>query len=418
MYLYPDCPFNSKALFLKKVLFVGLLLFCTILSAQKSSNLNVYFDSDSWQLDQRARSVLDSFCVTIKNQPDLRIQMAGHTDSIADAAYNQQLSEKRVLTVKQYLEQKGITATFESTGYGFTRPAASNATPPGRQNNRRVEIVVVAPPAKPQDSIPDLTEIEPPIAPDSTIIRGALGTIVKIPEGAFGNTPNSSVSITVQEIFDMNWCPDCNITTTTNLGQCLQSGGMVFISANANNTRIDSLTGQMLMQVWIPADSADTTMRLYDSTPIENGMIGWKSSPRKLVVKEDGKKYYVFETNVLSGCNIDKVAQCPIISADTFITTGRFRGGVTFMTTYQPNTSLRMQKVTSNQWQASQIGKNQDPTFTSFASKHGKSYKASVSFSELKKKTRKGKTFYKIKRKYYVRYKPEDRGPEARCPGF
>jgi hypothetical protein len=401
----------------KKILLAGLLLFCTVLTAQQNSSLNIYFDSDSWRLDQRAKNTLDSFCISIKNRPDLRIKMSGHTDSIADANYNQQLSEKRVLAVKQYLEQKGVTANFESAGYAYSRPAASNSTALGRQTNRRVEIVVVTPP-KPNDSIPVVKFIAPPIAPDSTIIRGALGTIIKIPEGAFGNTPNSSVNITVKEFFDMNWCPDCNITTRTNLGQCLESGGMVFLSASAGDTRIDSLTGQMLMQVWIPADSADTSMQLYESTPIENGLIGWKSSPRKLVVKEDGKKYYVFETNVLSGCNIDKLGACPAVAADTFISTGRFRGNLTYMTTTQPNTSIPMRRVATYRWQASQIAKNQDPTFTSYASRHRKSYVAVVSFSDLKKKTRKGKTFYKIKRKYYVRYKPEDRGPSARCPGF
>jgi outer membrane protein OmpA-like peptidoglycan-associated protein len=67
----------------------------------------------------------------------------GHTDSIGTDDYNQQLSEHRAEAVRDYLVQQGISAdTIVASGFGKTAPVASNDTPEGRQQNRRVELVL------------------------------------------------------------------------------------------------------------------------------------------------------------------------------------------------------------------------------------------------------------------------------------
>lgn len=79
----------------------------------------------------------------IKEDPLSKIVVEGHTDSQGSAAYNQQLSEERAQTVRDYLVARGIAADrITSQGFGFSRSIADNKSEEGRANNRRVEIVV------------------------------------------------------------------------------------------------------------------------------------------------------------------------------------------------------------------------------------------------------------------------------------
>ncbi len=75
--------------------------------------------------------------------PSLRLAVEGNTDSIGTEAFNQTLSELRAEGVRTYLTQQGIPESLTTaTGFGKTRPIASNDTSEGRQQNRRVELVV------------------------------------------------------------------------------------------------------------------------------------------------------------------------------------------------------------------------------------------------------------------------------------
>jgi outer membrane protein OmpA-like peptidoglycan-associated protein len=78
-----------------------------------------------------------------KNDSDSKIVVEGHTDSQGGAPYNQDLSQRRAQTVRDYLVSRHIAADrVTAAGFGLTRPIADNASPEGRANNRRVEIVV------------------------------------------------------------------------------------------------------------------------------------------------------------------------------------------------------------------------------------------------------------------------------------
>ena len=73
--------------------------------------------------------------------PQTSILVEGHTDSTGSDAYNQQLSERRANSVRKLLVQRGVQEQrITILGYGESRPIATNATPEGRQMNRRVEI--------------------------------------------------------------------------------------------------------------------------------------------------------------------------------------------------------------------------------------------------------------------------------------
>ena len=104
---------------------------------------DVLFDVDKATLRPGAREKLARVAGIISGHPDLKISIEGHTDSTGSDSYNQGLSERRAASVRSYLmDQKIGQAIVATAGYGESRPVATNGTAAGRQQNRRVELVV------------------------------------------------------------------------------------------------------------------------------------------------------------------------------------------------------------------------------------------------------------------------------------
>lgn len=105
----------------------------------------VLFDFNSSALRSASRSSLREMAGVFEKYPNTTIVVAGHTDSIGSAAYNQRLSERRADNVASYLEGIGVNSSrLDTVGYGESQPRASNSTASGRQLNRRVEIHIKA----------------------------------------------------------------------------------------------------------------------------------------------------------------------------------------------------------------------------------------------------------------------------------
>ena len=105
---------------------------------------NIFFKFDSYELMPQSFVELNQMAVFIKNSAGVKFEIGGHTDNVGKDAYNQQLSEKRAKTVCDYLINKGVDASQLSfKGYGATAPIGDNATPEGREVNRRTELKVV-----------------------------------------------------------------------------------------------------------------------------------------------------------------------------------------------------------------------------------------------------------------------------------
>ena len=101
------------------------------------------FDTNKSELRAEVLNELDKIAAWFISHPDAKAVIEGHTDKTASAAYNQALSERRAQAVYDYLVSKGVAADRLSyCGYGFSQPVATNDTPEGRQQNRRVEIKV------------------------------------------------------------------------------------------------------------------------------------------------------------------------------------------------------------------------------------------------------------------------------------
>jgi outer membrane protein OmpA-like peptidoglycan-associated protein len=104
---------------------------------------DVLFDTSKYSLRPAAREKLARVAGILSGHPSLRMQVEGYTDSVGTDDYNQVLSEHRATSVRDYLTQAGIPMdSVTARGFGKTRPAASNNTSAGRQQNRRVELVI------------------------------------------------------------------------------------------------------------------------------------------------------------------------------------------------------------------------------------------------------------------------------------
>jgi outer membrane protein OmpA-like peptidoglycan-associated protein len=108
---------------------------------------DVLFDFNKANLKPGAREKLARVAGIVQSHPGLVMQVEGHTDNVGSDDYNQRLSERRATAVRDYLVEQGIASnTIGTAGFGESQPVATNGTAAGRQQNRRVELVVTGEP--------------------------------------------------------------------------------------------------------------------------------------------------------------------------------------------------------------------------------------------------------------------------------
>ena len=106
---------------------------------------NVFFEFNTWTLRTESHRELDNLVKILKQNPSMTIEIGGHTDNIGGDEYNISLSEKRAVSVANYLIEKGIDPKkLVCKGYGSTKPISGNDTEQGRSLNRRTEIVIIS----------------------------------------------------------------------------------------------------------------------------------------------------------------------------------------------------------------------------------------------------------------------------------
>jgi outer membrane protein OmpA-like peptidoglycan-associated protein len=104
---------------------------------------DVLFETGQATLMPGAVTTVDRLAQFMGDYPERTVRIEGHTDSVGSDTLNQQLSERRAAAVRDALAARGVnTARIQTIGYGETRPIASNDTAGGRQQNRRIEVVV------------------------------------------------------------------------------------------------------------------------------------------------------------------------------------------------------------------------------------------------------------------------------------
>lgn len=122
---------------------------CPEVTAEVQKQLNDYartilFDTGKSSIKAESTSVMVDIIQILKEYPNAKFTVEGHTDSVGSAKLNQNLSESRALSVKEFLVEKGIEEfRLSAIGYGEDKPISSNSTRTGRKQNRRVEINLV-----------------------------------------------------------------------------------------------------------------------------------------------------------------------------------------------------------------------------------------------------------------------------------
>ncbi len=106
---------------------------------------NLYFQADSTEITEKSKPVLDEIFDFLSNNPDIIVEIGGHTNNIPTTEYCDKLSTERAKNVAEYLIRKGIDKSRVSyKGYGKRKPIASNSTASGRKRNQRVEMKILS----------------------------------------------------------------------------------------------------------------------------------------------------------------------------------------------------------------------------------------------------------------------------------
>jgi outer membrane protein OmpA-like peptidoglycan-associated protein len=110
----------------------------------KLSIESIYFKTGSANIEPASIPVLQQLYQMMTENPEIRIEIEGHTDSTGTSVFNMKLSQQRAMAVADWLIRNGISSTRITThGYGDTRPVADNSTEEGRRKNRRTEILII-----------------------------------------------------------------------------------------------------------------------------------------------------------------------------------------------------------------------------------------------------------------------------------
>jgi OmpA-OmpF porin, OOP family len=141
---YTDADVKTPSLFGNfRVAAGGKKLYDALADKGRVATQGIYFDTGSDRIRPESTPTLKEIGAMLKDHPELKLTIEGHTDNVGSAESNQALSEKRAAAVRQFLidSYQVDAARLQAKGLGQTKPAGSNDTPEGRQNNRRVELV-------------------------------------------------------------------------------------------------------------------------------------------------------------------------------------------------------------------------------------------------------------------------------------
>ncbi len=105
---------------------------------------NLFFDTDKYKLKPASKTELEKLKSFLDQNPEIIVEIGGHTDNVGSFSHNQLLSENRAKAVYTYLVNEGIVSIrLTYKGYGDTTPIASNTTDSGKAKNRRTEFKVI-----------------------------------------------------------------------------------------------------------------------------------------------------------------------------------------------------------------------------------------------------------------------------------
>jgi len=240
------------------------------------------FSTDKSELTSGHISALDQLLNTLKLIENFSIVVSGHTDSEGEPEHNIDLSERRASSVAEYFVQKEISKNkITKSFFGETKPVSSNDTDQGKQDNRRVDILInIQTTQITQDTLPvekstiwefyQQTEIELQEfcvnTTRDTALRCEQGSIIYIKANGFEGNKSSigsrCVTIQVKEAFLKSDMILENLSTTSN-GQIIESQGMIYINAELDGEPVSLIPGKDIV-IMIPADTIISKAGIFD----------------------------------------------------------------------------------------------------------------------------------------------------------
>ncbi|MEY4928019.1 MAG: hypothetical protein RI894_2455 [Bacteroidota bacterium] len=284
---------------------------CTVLCSSVSVRLfaqaknietmrySVYFESDKHALSAEAVRLLQNVATdcTLFSEPTIEIAAFADADGASD--YNQRLSERRAKTVVDYLRKQGISSKeLHAEARGEIEDSDENASDDEKQKKRRVDIFVrhlVAPLDASNSPLsvafakmnPENEQHFTQKSSEDIVLQGKNGTTVHIESGSLqfadGSFPTGEVKFTLREAYDYSSMMQ-NALSTTSDDKLLETGGMVYIAAEADGKPLEMAKGKT-MSVAMPTINPDNKdMRLfYGETNPATKVVDWK--PTKQLVK-------------------------------------------------------------------------------------------------------------------------------------
>ena len=271
---------------MKTLLTLCLLIITPYFSfSQITKTVSVHFDVDKHYLKEEAVETLDQLLEEVKYFKVLTVELKAHTDHDASEAYNIALSKRRAQSVGTYLSQNGLSEKqLESSWHGEYNPVATNQTDLGKQQNRRVDLIITYQPYQNvEEVLDDLKEEvqEFKLNPKgSTTIIGKEGIEVEIQEGSFqdenGNSiPNSEVLIELEEFTTIGESFTNQLSTESN-GEMLETGGMLRIDAYRGNKKL-KLNKKKEIKIKIPNPRILEGMTVFTGQRGADGVMNWNN---------------------------------------------------------------------------------------------------------------------------------------------
>ncbi len=260
-----------------------LLLWLTHIShSQKQFSDLLFYDVDVHLLDGKAEATLDSLIHRFYSYNDYKLQIIGHADALGSQEYNKTIAAKRAATVEQYLTAAGIPKNkITVISKGSDDPLENERFAHIEGGDRRVEIISTA------DVFSNIDELLDQLGPqmqyvtiDNSIDQNITlqdGTDIFIPAKCIvyadgSGEVNGLVTLEVKESYDVIDFVAEDLHTKT-ADEMLQTGGMIYINAKANNKQVGIKTGQML-DITYPEKAIAKDMSLYEAVPTAEG-VSW-----------------------------------------------------------------------------------------------------------------------------------------------
>lgn len=287
-----------------------LLAFFMLLQTALSQQTNhftqsIYFDTGEDVLSAESIISLDNLISALKATPDFDLQIEAFTDDVGTETYNESLARRRAGSTAEYLLSKDIQPRSSTIkNFGESRQLDADDLDEKRRINRRVDILITS---YIFDDLKDLMTRLKDKTPeelfqfrqtsDEEMLTSENGTQVIIPSNCFvfedGTVPKGKITFTMKEAYTQDQWILYNLTTETEDGQLLQTGGMVYTEASSEGKKL-VLTKDKKITISVPVDeSPDSDMQLfYGNRHVDNtdDAVKWRVVPAAQIRKTLRKK--------------------------------------------------------------------------------------------------------------------------------